>query len=228
MATGSVSQQGFFLQLRPMQRIGLSILFALIVLFFIRGTIKDSLFLVISTWGAFALSYVVISWIVIISREITGIKKIAAKEDGSRLFVLLFTIITSFAAMVAVMLLVVSADKNSGHAAIRVIVSFLTVLISWALVHTILTFHYAHLFYGDDEKNRTKSGRGLDFPGNEEPDYRDFAYFSFVIGMTFQVSDVEVTGRTMRRVVLLHGLISFLLNTFVVALTVNFIAGLSK
>ncbi len=228
MSSNTVSQKGFFLHLHPMLRIGLSIVFAAFVFFLVRNTGGGRLFHLISTWGAFALSYVIISWIVIISREINGIKKIAAKEDGSRLFVLLFTIITSFAAFVAVALLVINSDKNAGNTAMKIIVSFLTVFISWILVHTILTFHYAHLFYGDDEKNRTKSNRGLDFPGDEEPDYRDFAYFSFVIGMTFQVSDVQITGRVMRRVVLLHGLIAFLLNTFVVALSVNIIAGLSK
>jgi uncharacterized membrane protein len=78
----------------------------------------------------------------------------------------------------------------------------------------------------DDPKSSAEIG-GLEFPGKDkEPDYRDFAYFSFVIGMTFQVSDVEVTHKKMRRLVLTHGLISFALNTFVVALMINLIAGL--
>ncbi len=93
------------------------------------------------------------------------------------------------------------------------------------MVHTMFTFHYAHIYYDDDENNAAHHAGGLEFP-KEKPDYLDFAYFSFVIGMTFQVSDVEISARLIRRVALLHGLLAFLLNTFVVALTINLIAGL--
>ena len=107
-------------------------------------------------------------------------------------------------------------------------VSFCSVLFSWSLVHTIFTFHYAHLYYDAEKDDKLQNREGLSFPKDRSPDYIDFAYFSFVVGMTFQVSDVQVTDKRMRKLVLAHGLISFLLNTFVVALTVNFIAGLAK
>ena len=99
-------------------------------------------------------------------------------------------------------------------------------LFSWAMVHTIFCFHYANLYYGNDTTDPTKHAEGLEFPKEKKPDYLDFAYFSFVIGMTFQVSDVDITSRSIRRLALLHGLLSFTLNTFVVALTINLIAGL--
>jgi uncharacterized membrane protein len=99
-------------------------------------------------------------------------------------------------------------------------------MISWMMVHTTYAFHYAHLFY--DPVEGTQAAEGLNFPNENEPDYLDFAYFSFVIGMTFQVSDIQVTSTKIRRQSLLHGLISFGLNTFVVALTFNLIAGLIK
>ena len=123
-------------------------------------------------------------------------------------------------------MLVITSDKGMKDEFIIVPVSFFSILCSWALVHTILTFHYAHLYYDDDKTGNKANYGGLQFPNDDTPDYRDFAYFSFVVGMTFQVSDVQVTDKTMRRLVLAHGLISFVLNTFVVALTVNFIAGL--
>ena len=88
--------------------------------------------------------------------------------------------------------------------------------------------HYAHLYYSDDTDDPTKHAEGLGFPREKKPDYIDFVYFSFVIGMTFQVSDTAVTSRSIRRLVLLHGLLSFGLNAFVVALTINLIAGLMK
>ena len=88
----------------------------------------------------------------------------------------------------------------------------------------VFTFRYAHEWYDLDEQRKAKGG--LQFPADDLPDYFDFLYFSVVVGMTFQVSDVQVTSRRLRRLVLLHGLLSFLFNTVIVALTVNIAAGL--
>jgi len=101
-------------------------------------------------------------------------------------------------------------------------------LFSWLMVHSVYAFHYAHMYYDNDENDPVKDAYGLEFPRDTKPNYIDFAYFSFVIGCTFQVSDVEISSPRIRRVVLFHGLLSFGLNTFVVALTINLIAGLSK
>lgn len=215
-------------RMHPVQRILLSIFVAAGVWFFVRNIHQTALLTIISTWCAFAFSYVITSWVVMFSRSIAQIKKMAKEEDGSKLFVIIFTIVSSIAAMVTVLLLVISSAHKEKSEVLTVLVCFFSVLLSWVLVHTILTFHYAHLYYDDDKSGKKKQRGGLSFPEDDEPNYLDFAYFSFVIGMTFQVSDVEVTDKQLRRLVLLHGLISFLLNTFVVALTVNFIAGLSK
>lgn len=217
---------GLLLRMHPLQRIALSAVFATAVWFFIKDLHKNTLFIIISTWAAFVFSYLLTSWIILFTRKVTQIKKMAKKEDGSRSFVIIFTIVASFAAMFTILLLVI--EKNKTDQSLIVPVSFFSVILSWALVHTILTFHYAHLYYDDDKTLIKQNKGGLEFPGTEEPDYIDFAYFSFVVGMTFQVSDVQITDTIMRRLVLAHALISFLLNTFVVALTVNFIAGLSK
>ncbi len=162
------------------------------------------------------------------SRSIADIKKMAQKDDGSGVFVIVFTIIASFAAMVTVLMLVIASKTEDKNEILRVVICFGSVMLSWFLVHTIFTFHYAHLFYDTDKANNGNLKRGLEFPKEDSPDYLDFAYFSFVVGMTFQVSDVQVTDKKMRRLVLLHGLLAFVLNTFVVALTINFLAGLSK
>jgi uncharacterized membrane protein len=100
-----------------------------------------------------------------------------------------------------------------------------TLFLSWLVTHVTFAFRYAHEFYARD-LGGPDVDRGLDFPGETEPDYLDFMYFSLVLGMTFQVSDVQITSRTLRRVAALHGLISFLFNTVIVALTVNLAAGL--
>lgn len=99
-----------------------------------------------------------------------------------------------------------------------------TLILSWLLTHVVFAVRYAHEWYDTDAESRLN--RGLDFPGDDHPDYMDFLYFSLVMGMTFQVSDVQITARRLRRLATLHGLISFLYNTVIIALTVNIAAGL--
>jgi uncharacterized membrane protein len=100
-----------------------------------------------------------------------------------------------------------------------------TLLSSWLMTHVTFALRYAHEYYARDEGGPDVD-RGLDFPNENEPDYLDFLYFALVLGMTFQVSDVQITSRKLRRIATLHGLLSFLFNTVIVALTVNIAAGL--
>ena len=103
--------------------------------------------------------------------------------------------------------------------------AIMTIVSSWLLVHTIFAQHYAHIYYQADRTLAESKADGLDFPGEIEPDYWDFLYFSFVIGMTSQVSDVSVTSRQMRRLSLLHGILAFFFNTTIVAMAINIVAG---
>jgi uncharacterized membrane protein len=108
---------------------------------------------------------------------------------------------------------------------LRLVLAGLAVVASWTLTHTTFALHYAHYFYGDGPRPGPADDRGgLAFPGGEEPDFWDFLYFSFVVGMTCQVSDVQVTSRPMRRLTLLHGVLAFLFNTVILALAVNLLA----
>jgi uncharacterized membrane protein len=100
-----------------------------------------------------------------------------------------------------------------------------TLLLSWLVTHVTFALRYAHEFYAHDDGGPEVDG-GLDFPDEKEPDYLDFLYFALVLGMTFQVSDVQITSRKLRRVATLHGLLSFLFNTVIVAFTVNIAAGM--
>jgi uncharacterized membrane protein len=107
-------------------------------------------------------------------------------------------------------------------------IGVLTVFLSWVALHVIYAVHYAHLYYDPAErKDAGKLRGGLQFPETREPDYWDFVYFSLVIGMTCQVSDVQVTARHMRHLVTAQGVIAFFYNTVVVALAVNIAAGLN-
>ena len=101
----------------------------------------------------------------------------------------------------------------------QLVLATVTIVLSWALIHTIFALHYAHEFYGSGSKTG-----GLDFPAPQPPDYWDFVYFSFGIGTAAQVSDVEIVSRDIRRVVTAHSIVSFFFNAALLALIVNIAA----
>jgi uncharacterized membrane protein len=119
----------------------------------------------------------------------------------------------------------VSKDMAPGSRGLHVALVAATLLLSWLMTHTLFALRYAHEYYsiapGGDEIER-----GLKFPGDEAPDYLDFFYYAMVLGMTFQVSDVEILSRKLRRLATVHGLLGFLFNTVILALSVNIAASL--
>ena len=229
MASASKTKpsRNILLRMHPLQRILLSLALTFITYLLLRSADFTWELNAIILWDVFAITHITGSWIVFFTRPVEDIAHQANKEDGSRLLVMLSILISSFAGMFTVLLLMISSPESSIPEAGRVILSVTGMMASWTLLHTIFTFHYAHLYYfRDDCKN--PAAETLEFPNEKTPDYVDFAYFSFVIGMTFQVSDVEINSRVTRRTALAHGLLAFALNTFVVALTINLIAGLKK
>ena len=227
-ATSTQKTGNILLRLHPVQRIGISLLLSLVTFLLVKNAKLNTLVTTMLIWDVFAFSFVVICWIVFFTRTTQSLREYARKEDGSRVYVISVIILASFASMFTVMLLVLSQDVSNTAKIIYLPISIGGMLLSWIMVHTTFTFHYANLYYDDDEDDPTKHAEGLNFPDEKKPDYIDFAYFAFVIGMTFQVSDVEISSRKIRRTALLHGLLSFGLNTFVVALTVNLVAGLKN
>ncbi|GGA06356.1 DUF1345 domain-containing protein [Dyella caseinilytica] len=113
------------------------------------------------------------------------------------------------------------AAKNGG--AVVMGLAALSIVLSWLFMNTMYALHYAHGYYGDFGKQH----EGLEFPGTKQPDYWDFVYFAFVVGMCFQVSDVQITSHTLRRTALLHSVVAFFFNVFIIALSVNIAAGLA-
>jgi len=221
------SKGNIFLQMHPLQRILLSVALSAVTFFFIPKN-ANALLATMIVWVVFALSYLITGWIVLCTRTIPQIRTFAQKDDGSQWFVFVTILLSSFSSLIIVLLLMVSIGFDKQNHSIFIFVSIAGILSSWFLVHTTYTFHYAHQYYDSAPDDDAKDAAGLEFPGEEAPDYIDFAYFAFVIGCCFQVSDVEVSSRTIRRSVLVHQLISFGLNTIVVALTINLIAGLMK
>ncbi|HJP98703.1 MAG TPA: DUF1345 domain-containing protein, partial [Rhodanobacteraceae bacterium] len=127
------------------------------------------------------------------------------------------------AAVAAIALVALASELHaSKHAGtIQIVLAVVSVLLAWLFMNTIFALHYAHEFYGDSGGKHA----GLEFPGRSEPDYWDFVYFAFVLGMTFQVSDVQICEKTIRRVALVHGVIAFFFNVIVIAVSVNIVAG---
>ncbi|NMN39289.1 DUF1345 domain-containing protein [Pedobacter sp. SG918] len=176
-------------------------------------------------WDAFCLVLITLHWYMFFHTSPAETYLKAKMQDETRGEIFAIVVVSTFAGLLAVILLLINKDIEP----IDLIVAILGMFLSWFLVHTTFTMRYAHLYYGDKRKEKSeKRGSGLEFPGNDEPDFIDFAYFSFVLGMTFQVSDVEISSREIRRLSLLHSLIAFIFNTVIVALTINALAGLSK
>jgi uncharacterized membrane protein len=141
-------------------------------------------------------------------------------QDVGRLAIPAFTVGAALASLAAILIELRTATGRPTHDPLTLAIAFITILFSWTFIHTIFTIHYAHEFYSE---HRGKGG-GLEFPGGQKPNYWDFVYFSFVIGMTAQVSDVMVSSSTIRQTVAAHGFVSFVFNVALLALTVNIAA----
>jgi uncharacterized membrane protein len=209
-------------------RLLVSVAFAAVVCLVLRGHLLWRTQL-IATWDAYAVCLLALAWTRIITAQPRLVVRLATLQPTSRKLIFLFVIVAACASLASVgFLLGAARHMTGGPLAAHVVLALVTVVLSWLVLHTIYTLHYAYLFYRELHRaNTTHLARGLIFPDGEiEPDYFDFAYFSFVIGMTCQVSDVQINSREIRRWALLHGMVSFAFNTAVLALSINIISGL--
>jgi uncharacterized membrane protein len=201
---------------------------ALIAVIICRGRLSFPVTLVVS-WDAFSACVLATVWVRIVTAHPREAYKTAKLQDSSRTTIFFFVVTGAIASVFAVGHLMGTAHGRHGHLLGETLVlAFATLIGSWSLIHTSFALRYAHLFYGDaDGNSQTRVHRGgLEFPGEKAPDYLDFAYFSFVIGMTCQVSDVEVSGRPLRRLALVHGWLAFIFNTVILAISINIASGL--
>jgi uncharacterized membrane protein len=175
-------------------------------------------------WDIGILLYLMLVHQLMMTCGVDEIRRRAAVDDEGAVALLILTGVSALAIMGAIVA-ELGIAKNAGQPAsgIGVTIAMTTIVLSWAFVHTIFALHYAHEYYG--ERGDKKVG-GLGFPGRQDPDYWDFLYFSLVIAMTSQVSDVTITSKVIRRIVMTHGALSFFFNVAVFALTVNIIANL--
>jgi len=177
---------------------------------------------VTSAWGAAALTIVVAVWLRIRGMSASETKTHAQSEDFSRPVADLSTLGACAASLMAIGFTLVRAGNHTGaNKALLILLAIVVVALSWATIHTIYALRYGDLYYG-------KPIGGIDFNEQEPPDYRDFAYLAFTVGMTFQVSDTSLTTKAMRRIALRHALLSFVFGAVILALAINTVASLLK
>lgn len=169
-------------------------------------------------WDVGVAIYLAFVFAAMAGADAARIRRRAVMMDEGRIAILVLTAGAALASLGAIV--VELGSKDTVHEPKHLALAVITIALSWGFIHTIFALHYAHEFYAENRH----AGGGLAFPGNEGPDYWDFLYFSLVIGMTSQVSDVAITAKAIRRTASAHGVVSFVFNAALLALTVNIAA----
>ena len=177
----------------------------------------------VACWDVGTLAYLGLAWTIIVSSDAKSTRTHALSQDTSGYIIFLFVLGAACASIVAIGFVVGTMRgldfwPKAWHLALTIV----ALTSSWLLIQTVFGFHYARAYYREQQAP-AKSG-GLNFPGGADPDYMDFEYYSFVVGMTSQVSDVQVVSPQMRRLTLVHGVLAFIFNIAVLALSINTIA----
>jgi uncharacterized membrane protein len=194
----------------------IAVLIGVVAYFLLPGSLRLVTRLLFG-WDILVGAYLVLVYIMMYRCKQGHIRRNAVLQDDGRFVILLVTALGAFASIAAIVFELGASQRSASQLTLATV----TIALSWAAVHTIFALHYAHDYY-----RRAKPG-GLQFPSGDEhdhADYWDFVYFSFVIGMTAQVSDVGITDKIIRRTATVHGIISFVFNTALVALMVNIAA----
>ncbi len=171
-------------------------------------------------WDAMALAYLAWTWAAVWPLDAQSTARSAVREDPTRAGADLLLLAAALVSLVAVGVQIIRSGNSKGATQnLETALAAVSVVVSWALVHTIYMLRYARLYYSD------RPG-GVDFPGETAPRYSDFAYLAFTLGMTFQVSDTNLTSPAFRAAALRHSLLSYLFGTVIVATTINLVANL--
>ena len=175
-------------------------------------------------WDVGCAAYLAMIAVMFSSPRPDGIAADAERQQDGEWTIFWFTVLGTLASFAAIIgEFSVSKDLPAAVRGAHVALVAATLLLSWLLTHTLFALRYAHEYYDTTDG---KLDEGLEFPGGAPPDYWDFVYFAVVLGMTFQVSDVQITARHLRRLATAHGLLGFLFNTVILALSVNIGASL--
>jgi uncharacterized membrane protein len=173
-------------------------------------------------WDILALVYGCWTWSTVWRLDAESAKADAKREDPSRDQADLVLLGAAIASLIAVGVVLFGASGASGNMKYLLAgLALVSVFVSWTLVHTVFTLKYARLYYSG-------TVGGIDFNDTDAPDYPDFAYLAFTIGMTFQVSDTSIQSKQIRRTVLRHAWLSFPLVAVIIATSINLVSGLAK
>jgi len=178
----------------------------------------------VASWDLGTLAYLCLAWMLIGLSDARGTRDHALSQDQSGYVIFLFVVGAACASIVAIGFVAGTIRDLPFWARTWHLMLTITALVSsWLLIQTVFAFHYAHRYYAGPHGEPAATA-SLVFPGGREPDYMDFAYYAFVVGMTSQVSDVAVASRSMRRLTMIHGVLAFMFNIAVLALSINIIA----
>ena len=172
-------------------------------------------------WHGVALAFVGWTWAEIFDNSPTETARRARIEDSSRAAADVLLLVACIASLVAVGLVLVESSHDTGLSkGLLIAMGVSSVALAWITVHTVFTLRYARLYYGSDPPT------GIDFHADDQPDYRDFAYVALTIGMTFQVSDTDLTNKSVRHAAVRHALLSYVFGAVIVAITINIVGTL--
>lgn len=176
-------------------------------------------------WSVGVVVYLMLAWWLCVGFDAQRTRVRAQAQDEPSVVLFLVLLLATMACVAAITVMMQQSRDLSGlQRALHVGLSVVALALSWLFIQTIFTFHYAHRYYHEEKLNEP-DGPGLQFPGGLDPDYFDFLYYAHVVGMTSQVSDVQVTSREMRRLTLVHSVLSFGFNMLILALSINVVAG---
>lgn len=179
----------------------------------------------VAGWDLGSLLYIVITLVMFFRSEDRDISADAKTHQEGEWTVFTLTLLGAGMSFSSLVLFSHAASQKAHFTGAYLGFVVVTLALSWAVTHLTFAYRYAHEYYSYDLGGETVDG-GIEFPKDERPDYLDFVYFSFVLGMTFQVSDCDITSKKLRRLATLQGLIGFLFNTVILALSVNIAASL--
>lgn len=215
----------WIVRLSAARRLGIALAIAITAFVVLEPWVRVHTRLLVS-WNVGAIAYLAFAWKTVARADslMTRVRAQSYDQNGYVIFVLV--LVAASASFIAIGFLVgdihdLPVRSRMGHLTL----SITALLLSWLLIQTLFAFHYARWYYCRDADRGGHRG-GLRFPGDRDPDYLDFAYYAFVVGMTSQVSDVVVTTRTMRRLTLVHGVLAFVFNIAILAMSINIIGGL--
>lgn len=176
-------------------------------------------------WCAGVAVYLLLVWWLAVGFDARRTRERAQAQDEPSIVIFLMLLLATLACVAAIVFMIQQSKGLSGVGRVlQIALSMAALAASWLFIQAIFAFHYAHRYY-QEEKRKQPAGPGLQFPGGQDPDYFDFLYYAYVIGMTSQVSDVQVTSRAMRRLTTVHAMLSFAFNMLILALSINVVAG---